>query len=94
MRKFWQFGTKEKIQRVGLLILIFGLLSFFAWVFLSSRVGFYMDDYYGNGFDFEMPDRYDALFYRLFKWVIPLGLLLTWFYPLWQPIIKWIRSGG
>lgn len=94
MKKLWQFGTKTKMQRFGFLVLIIGLISFFAWLYSGARFGFYIDDYYGKGFDFDIPRRHDFWIYKIFLFAIPLGLFLTWLYPSWQPVIKWIKGGN
>ena len=93
MKKIWAFTTRYRLQRIGLIFLLLGLCSLFSWINCHESYGFYLEDY-NNAIklNFNFPDHYDNWFYHLFKWCIPLGLIM-WSYPLWRPIIRWINSG-
>lgn len=85
LRKFWHLGTTSKFQRFGIVILSSGVISFISWM-IEDKSFFDWNSFY-------MPDRNDNWFYHLFVWSLPLGLFLTWLYPLWRPLIEWIKSG-
>ncbi|ENW73625.1 hypothetical protein V6W86_09425 [Acinetobacter baumannii] len=87
--KIWQYGTSLPIQRIGLIILTIGLISFFAWS-IETKTVFWIDAY--SGWDpYFYPDRYNSIFYRIHLLFIPLGLLMTW---LFRPVTKVLKCLG
>lgn len=98
MRKIWKYCTSSPTQRVGLIILSIGLLSYLAWVFAEYRYGYdyrYIDRWVGVIFD---PDYYprnrDFLFFHLYLYLIPIGLLMTCGYKLLVKLKKWVMVGN
>jgi hypothetical protein len=90
--KIWRYGTNLPLQRIGLIILVIGLISFFAWAF-ETRTVFWIDAY--SGWDpYVYPDKYDSIFYRIHLVFIPLGLLMTWLFKpvstILNSISKWV----
>lgn len=86
-KRIWLNGSTEPTQRIGLIILGLGLLSLFFYAVQSPSYYSLMDilfdpDYY--------PNRRDSLFYKLYIYFIPLGLVLSWGYPLLQKIKSWV----
>lgn len=82
--KIWRYGSKEPIQRIGIIILIIGLISLFSWMY-KRDLDFYdlLDTYY-------LPEQKDAFFFHFYIYCIPLGLLMSWGYSFVLKIKKWI----
>lgn len=83
----WANGSSQPLQRIGLIILAIGIFSCIFWVFESPN--------YYNIIDILFDPRYypghsDALFYKLYIYFIPLGLILSWGYPFLKKIKSWV----
>ncbi|WP_347454294.1 hypothetical protein ABEF83_08180 [Acinetobacter thermotolerans] len=87
MKRFWDYGTSTPIQRVGVIILGFGLVSLFSWM-LKERLSFddLLDSYY-------WPRSRDSFFFHLFFYFIPIGLLMSWGYYILVKIKEWVLKG-
>ena len=84
LNKIWEFGSKEPIQRIGILILIFGLISLLSWVYKENLA---LDEIFDT---YNLPQKRDSLFFFFFLYFIPLGLLFSWGYFLILKIKRWI----
>ena len=94
MKKIWEYGTSTPIQRVGLILLSIGMLSYLSWIFTG----------YHHGYDYTDPDPWinvifdpdyfprkrDFIFFHLYLYLIPLGLLMTWGYGLLIKLKNWV----
>ncbi|MCM1957922.1 hypothetical protein NCZ17_00865 [Acinetobacter modestus] len=87
-KKFWIIGTTKPLQRIGIIFLLIGLVSFFAWDYENTVFRFSI--YYGFYWSYRFPDRYDSWFYHLHVYLIPIGLMTSWGYPFLQKIKKWV----
>lgn len=88
IKKIWNYGTITPVQRSGLIILGFGLISLISWAIKNNF--FYYTYYYPNDF---FPTKRDSFFYHLYLYLIPVGLLMTWGYHLLYKIKFWIFNG-
>lgn len=88
INKLWIYGTKEPIQRVGLIILVVGGLSFFSWIFKNDL---YIEEAFTPRY---FPETRDALWFHLYLYFIPLGILMTWGYSSLIKLINWIMGGN
>ncbi|MDO7240299.1 hypothetical protein Q5M79_06280 [Acinetobacter baumannii] len=84
LNKIWEYGSKEPIQRIGILTLIVGLISLFSWLYKENLGLVEIFDTY------NLPQKRDALFFHLFLYFIPLGLLFSWGYCLLVKIKRWV----
>ncbi|NAR60041.1 hypothetical protein [Acinetobacter haemolyticus] len=98
LKKLWAYGTTSPLQRIGLIILSIGALSYLSWVFTGYHHGY---DYTDPGlwinviFDHEyFPGRRDFLFFHLYLYLIPIGILMTWGRGLLIKLKSWIMSGS
>lgn len=84
MKKLWSYGTSTPIQRVGVIILGLGLLSLFSWM-IKEDLGFesLFNSYY-------LPGARDSIFFHLFFYLIPIGLLMSWGYQLLILLKEWV----
>lgn len=90
MKKLWSYGTTYPVQRIGLIILILGIISFILWC-IESEIVFWIDEY--NGWSpYYFPKSYESFFYKLHPFLIALGLLMTWFFIPSQKIYHSIRN--
>lgn len=86
LKLFWSSGTYKPIQRIGLIVLIIGFVSFISWsVEDSIHIEYFFQDY-------DFPRRHEHWFYKLHVWFIPVGLLLTWLYPATESFKNWITA--
>lgn len=84
MKKVWEYGTSTPVQRIGVIFLSIGLISLFSWMIKEDLS---VDDFFAPYF---MPGSRDSLFYHLFLYFIPLGLLMSWGYQLLVAIKQWV----
>lgn len=83
-KKILMSGIQTPPQRIGFLILILGIASIVGW-FLKRQMDF------GDVFDpYYFPDKRDFIFFHLYLYLIPLGILLTWGFPLIKIIKEWV----
>lgn len=82
--KIWRYGSKEPIQRIGIIILIIGLISLFSWVYKRNL------DFNELFNTYYLPEHRDFIFFHLYLYFIPIGLLMSWGYSLILKIKKWI----
>jgi len=94
MKKLWNYGTSTPFQRIGLIILSIGILSYLAWVFIGNHYGYdytrlnvWLDVIFDSDY---FPRKRDFIFFHLYLYLIPLGLLMTWGYSLLIKIKNWI----
>lgn len=96
MKKVWEYGTSSPIQRVGLIILSIGMLSYLTWVLTGSRYGYdytYPDRWIDVIFDPDyFPEKRDFVFFHLYLYLVPTGLLMTWGYRLLVKLKSWIMG--
>lgn len=88
---FWMKGTSQPVQRVGLIILAIGVMSCTLYSIQSPYHYEIQDilldpDYY--------PRYRDPIFYKLYVYFIPLGLLLSWGYSLLVKLKIWVMGGN
>lgn len=84
IKKIWEYGSKEPIQRIGILILIIGLMSLFSWMYKRDL------DFNELFNTYYLPEHRDFIFFHLYLYLIPIGLLMSWGYSLILKIKKWI----
>ena len=84
MKRIWDYGTSTPIQRVGIIILGVGLISLFSWMI---KEGISFDDLFEP---YYLPGSRDSLFFHLFFYLIPLGLLMSWGYQILVEIKRWV----
>lgn len=96
MKNIWRYGTSKPTQRVGLIILLVGILSYSTWVFFGHHYGY--DYTYANVWidvvldpDY-FPKNRDFLFFHLYFYLIPVGLVMTWGYGLVVKLKSWIMG--
>lgn len=84
MKRIWNYGTATPIQRIGVIVLAFGLVSLAAWM-IRNDLSFsdLLHSYY-------LPDSRDSFFFHLFYYLIPIGLLMSWGYQVLIKIKEWI----
>lgn len=87
MKRIWDYGTSTPVQRVGIIILVIGLLSLFSWM-IKEDISF--DDLFEP---YYLPGSRDSLFFHLFFYLIPLGLLMSWGYQILFEIKRWVFKG-
>lgn len=96
MKKVWEYGTSSPIQRVGLIILSIGMLSYLTWVLTGSSYGYdytYLDRWIDVIFDPDyFPEKRDFIFFHLYLYLVPIGLLMTWGYRLLVKLKSWIMG--
>ena len=83
----WELGTKRPIQRIGLIVLILGVISAISWFISKQDFAVFFDP------DYFPSNRYDHFFYRLYPIFFPLGLLMTWGYFIIDSVFLWISTG-
>lgn len=83
----WELGTRRPIQRIGLIILILGMISAISWFINKQDFAVFFDP------DCFPDNRYDHFFYRLYPLFFPLGILMTWGYFIIDSIYSWISTG-
>lgn len=83
----WELGTRNPIQRIGLIILTLGLMSAISWFINKQDFAVFFDP------DYFPSNRYDHFFYRLYPLFFPLGLLMTWGYFIIDSVFLWISTG-
>lgn len=83
----WEYGTSAPLQRFGFIILSLGFLSFFSWIFKREMN---IDDIFNT---YYFPDERDFIFFHLYLYFIPFGLLMTWGYKLLLYVKQWIFNG-
>ncbi|QXA08339.1 hypothetical protein I6L27_02005 [Acinetobacter pittii] len=92
MKKLWAYGTTFPLQRIGLIILLLGIVSFISWC-IESRIVFWIDAYSGWA-TYYYPENYEYFFYKLHPFFIPLGLLMTWLLipskKIYQFVSNWV----
>lgn len=84
MKRIWDYGTSTPIQRVGIIILSVGLISLFSWMI---KEGISFDDLFEP---YYLPGSRDSLFFHLFFYLIPFGLLMSWGYQILVEIKQWV----
>ena len=83
LKAFWEYGTTKPIQRVGLIVLMLGLVISILWaddqLFYHSDAGYLsLPDYLEIVID-DTPTHRDGYFF-LYPYLIGSGLLMTWLY--------------
>lgn len=98
LKKSWAHGTTSPFQRIGLIILSIGMLSYLSWVFTGHHQGYDYTDpdpWINVIFDHEyFPGRRDFLFFHLYLYLMPIGILMTWGYGLLIKLKNWVMSGN
>lgn len=90
MNKFWRYGTHLPIQRIGLIVLSIGIISFISWC-IDTKTVFWIDSF--SGWDpYRYPEKYDPFFYKIHPVFIPIGIVLTWLYIPVNKIMKLIKG--
>lgn len=84
MKKIWNYGTSTPIQRIGVIFLVVGLLSLFSWMVKEDLT---FDDLFEP---YYLPKSRDSLFFHLFFYLIPIGLLMSWGYQILLNIKRWV----
>lgn len=84
IRKIWSYGTSTPVQRIGVIILAIGLVSLFSWMF---KEGLDFEDIFN---EYYFPEDRDSIFFHLYFYFIPLGLILSWGYQLLVIIKRWV----
>ncbi len=87
MKRLWIYGTSTPIQRIGVIVLGVGLLSLFSWM-IKEDLSF--EDLFNS---YYLPGKRDSMFFHLFFYFIPLGLLMSWGYQVLIKLKEWILSG-
>lgn len=87
LKDIWNLGIQTRIQRLGFLLLVVGILSLVAWLYEDIYDWSYLFSLY------ELPSEDEVWFYRLHVYLIPIGLLMTWLIPLPLKIKDWILTG-
>ncbi len=92
LKKFWNYGTYKPVQRIGLLIILLGLILSFAY---SVKVNYWFYEgvkyYFFTVFERPPEFKYDG-FYASYPYLIALGVLMTWFNPIFIRIFIFIGS--
>ena len=88
MKRLWNYGTSTPIQRIGVIVLGVGLLSLFSWM-IKENLSF--EDLFNS---YYLPGKRDSIFFHLFFYLIPIGLLMSWGYQILIKLKEWILSGG
>lgn len=87
INKLWGYGTSTPTQRIGVIILFIGIFSLISWMIKEDlSLDNLADPYY-------LPRSRDSLFFHLFPYLIPIGLLMSWGYRLLLVIRQWILVG-
>lgn len=86
INKLWNYGTKKPAQRIGVIILVVGLLSLFSWMI---KEGVSPEDLFDS---YRQPRSRDSFFFHLYFYLIPIGLLMSWGYSIILLIRNWIVS--
>ena len=96
MKKLWSYGTSTPFQRIGLIILSIGILSYLAWVFIGNHYGYdytrlnvWLDVIFDSDY---FPEKRDFIFFHFYLYLLPLGLLMTWGYSLLIKLKNWIMG--
>ncbi|WP_111860898.1 hypothetical protein, partial [Acinetobacter sp. CFCC 10889] len=86
LKKIWNYGTATPIQRCGVILLTVGMVSLLSWV-IKKDLSFedIFDPYY-------MPKYRDSFIFHAYKYLIPIGLLMSWGYSFLLLIYNWIFS--
>lgn len=84
IKKIWEYGSKEPIQRIGIIIFIFGVFSLFLWMIKENLNLIELFDY-GN-----FPQKRDSIIFHLFIYFIPLGLIFSFGYNVLLKIKNWV----
>ncbi len=82
--KLWRVGTTTPIQRIGLIVLIIGISSFASWLFKREIA---LEEIFNS---YYFPKSRDFIFFHLYLYFIPIGLLMTWGHPLIDKVKQWI----
>ena len=88
IKKMWSYGTQKPVQRIGLILLCVGIISFVLWDI--NDTAFRFSSYYGFYWSYSFPDKYDFWIYHLHVYLIPIGLMASWGYPSLQKLQKWV----
>ena len=88
IRKVWRYGTSTPVQRIGVIILFIGLLSYFLWIFQANLD---IEDIFNPSY---FPRSRDSFIFHLYMYFIPIGLLMSWGYSILIKIKKWIVEGS
>ncbi|HAV3880038.1 hypothetical protein K5D25_04495 [Acinetobacter baumannii] len=84
LNKIWEFGSKEPIQRIGILFLTVGIISLLSWVYKENLdLNQILNPEY-------FPQKRDGFFFHLFLYFLPIGFLLSWGYFLLLKIKRWV----
>lgn len=84
VKKYLSKGIETPFQRIGFIILLIGIVSLFSWmVERGISFSYLLEPYY-------LPSSIDSLFFHLFLYLIPLGLLMSWGYGILLFIKIWI----
>lgn len=98
LKKIWNYGTSTPVQRIGLIISGIGILSYITWVFTGRHYGYYYTDpnlWIDVIFDSDyFPKKRDFVFFHLYLYFIPVGLIMTWGYKLLVRLKSWIMTGS
>ena len=96
MKRIWNYGTSTPVQRIGLIVLFIGVFSYLAWVFAGYHRGYDYTDiesWVYVIFDSDyFPRERDFIFFHLYIYLIPVGLLMTWGYKLLVKLKNWIMG--
>lgn len=84
IKKIWEYGSKEPIQRIGIIIFLIGLFSLLSWMFKENLNLSELFSYGG------LPQKRDSIFFHLFIYFIPLGLILSFGFEILSRLKKWI----
>lgn len=84
IKYLWTYGTNKPIQRIGLIFLIIGITSLFAWM-ERDYIGIY---YFFS--EYRMPSSSYSLFYHLHIYLLPVSILMTWGYGILLKLKNWI----
>jgi len=96
LKKIWAYGVSTPFQRMGLIILSIGILSYLTWVFTGNHYGYdytYPDRWINVIFDPDyFPEKRNFVFFHLYLYLVPAGLLMTWGYRLLVKLKSWIMG--
>ena len=83
LKAFWGYGTNKPVQRIGLVVLVLGLVISVLWA--NDQLFYHSDANY-----LSLPDYLDIVindiptyrdgYFLLYPYLIGTGLLMTWLY--------------
>lgn len=92
IKKIWTYGTYRPVQRIGLIVILSGLILSLLY---SVKINHWFSDgvkyYVYSLWNYPPEYRYDGV-YAFYPYIIMLGVIMTWLYPTCLKIFIFIKN--